>query len=36
MPTNKLILSDVDHSPIETGRVGSDSFRDEFERVAAR
>jgi phosphoglycolate phosphatase len=33
VPTNKLILWDIDHTLIATGGVGSEVFRDAFEQV---
>ena len=36
MPTNKLILWDIDHTLIETGGVGSEVFKDAFEQVTGR
>jgi phosphoglycolate phosphatase-like HAD superfamily hydrolase len=36
VPTNKLILWDIDHTLIETGGVGSEVFKDAFEQVTGR
>jgi phosphoglycolate phosphatase len=36
VPTNKLVLWDIDHTLIATGGVGSEVFRDAFEQITGR